>query len=174
MDLTADAWIPFPRPVVFAAYRDELDKLTDYLPNVRRIEFRSRTEHPPVVELVNIWHGGGEIPPAARAFLSEQMLSWTDYARWDEAAWTCAWRIETHAFSEAVRCQGKNTFVEEGGKTRLEIRGNLTIDSSRARGVPRLLVSTVNRTVEELLGSRIRPNLLDVSAGLTKYLERKA
>jgi hypothetical protein len=173
MDLNADAWIPFPRSVVFAAYRDELDKLTEYLPNVRRIELRSRTGDPPVVDLVNIWHGGGEIPPVARAFVSEQMLSWTDYAHWDEAAWTCEWRIETHAFSEAVTCRGKNTFVEEGGKTRLEIRGNLVIDSSRVRGVPRLLVSTVNRAVEELLGSRIRPNLLDVSAGLTKYLERK-
>ena len=85
-----------------------------------------------------------------------------------------AWRIETHAFSEAVKCEGTNTFVERGGETLFEIRGSLRIDASKIRGVPRLLVSTVNRAVEELLGSRIRPNLLDVSAGLTRYLAGKA
>ncbi len=174
MDLSADASIPFPRSAVFAAYREHLVDLTTYLPNVRKIEQRSRKDTPPVTEIVNEWYGGGEIPAAARAFISEHMLSWTDYARWDEAAWTCAWRIETHAFSEAVKCEGTNTFVERGGETLFEIRGSLRIDASKIRGVPRLLVSTVNRAVEELLGSRIRPNLLDVSAGLTRYLAGKA
>ena len=41
MELRADARIPFPRDVVFAAYRDEMTGLLQYLPNVRRIEVKS-------------------------------------------------------------------------------------------------------------------------------------
>lgn len=91
---------------------------------------RSRDDHGAVVELVNVWHGGGEIPKAAQAVLSEAMLSWTDRATWNEDDWTCRWTIETHAFTEAVHCTGINRFIEDGpNATLLEIRGTLTIDA---------------------------------------------
>ncbi len=172
MDLSADARIPFPRPVVFAAYRDKLPELLEYLPNVRAIEVQSRKDAPPITELVNIWRGGGEIPAAARAFISEAMLSWTDHARWDESAFTCAWRIEAHAFTEAVGCQGTNRFLEDGDGTLLQIRGALAIDASKLKGVPRLLSGTVSKTVEEVLGGKIKPNLVQVSDGVRRYLAR--
>jgi len=172
MDLSADARIPFPRPVVFAAYRDKLPELLEYLPNVRAIEVQSRKDAPPITELVNIWRGGGEIPAAARAFLSEAMLSWTDHARWDESAFTCSWRIEAHAFTEAVGCQGTNRFLEDGDGTLLQIRGALVIDASKLKGVPRLLSGTVSKTVEEVLGGKIKPNLVQVSDGVRRYLAR--
>jgi len=173
MQLSADAALSFPRPVVFEAYRDHLVDLVEYLPNIRRIEVTRRDDSGKKVELVNEWHGGGEIPAAARAVLSENMLSWTDYASWDEDEWTCAWRIETHSFTEAVHCAGKNRFVEVDGKTRLEIRGELSIEASKIKGVPRLLAKTVGKTVEDFLVKKITPNLLSVSDGLQKYLEAR-
>jgi hypothetical protein len=172
MELRADAHIPFPREVVFAAYRDDITKVLAYLPNVRRIDLQSRVDDGPVSELVNIWHGGGEIPAAARAVLSESMLSWTDYAKWDGVRFLCHWRIETHAFTEAVLCKGINAFHEESpGKTLLEIRGNMEIDAKKIRGVPGFLAGKVGRTIEEFLGAKIQPNLVETAKGLTKYLE---
>lgn len=171
MDLIADALLPFPRDLVFSTYRDKLAELTAYLPNVRRIEVSSRKDEGPITSLVNVWHGGGEIPAAARAFLSESMLSWTDHARWDSGAFTCEWRIETHAFTEAVTCRGINRFIEEGSSTRLEIRGVLEIDGAKLKGVPRLISGKVAKTVEDLLVSKIKPNLIEVSDGVRKYLE---
>jgi hypothetical protein len=173
MELTADARLPFPRPVVFAAYRDKLTDLLPFLPNVRGIEVKSRTEEGGVIRLVNEWHGGGEIPAAARAFLSESMLSWTDRAEWNESTWTCAWTIETHAFTEAVTCRGTNRFIEADGATRLEIRGTLSIDAKKIKGVPGLFAGKVGKTVEELLVNKIQPNLVEVSRGLGKYLEQQ-
>jgi hypothetical protein len=172
MLLSADATLSFSRPVVFAAYRDHLVDLVEFLPNIRRIEVKSRRESGKSVELVNEWHGGGEIPAAARAVLSENMLSWTDYASWNEDDWTCSWRIETHSFTEAVSCSGKNHFLEAGGGTRLEIRGELSIDGKKIKAVPRLLAGTLSKAVEDILVKRITPNLLSVSEGLQKYLER--
>ncbi len=173
MQLTGDALIDFPREVVFAAYRDELVNLVEFMPNIRRIEIQSREENAPHVRLVNVWHGGGDIPAAARVVLSESMLSWTDYADWNQDDFTCEWRIETHSFKEAVDCRGKNRFIETNGKTRLEIRGELTIDASRVKAVPKLLRKSVGKTVEDFLVKKITPNLLDVSSGLTRYLEKK-
>jgi hypothetical protein len=175
MDLRADAHIPFPRDVVFAAYRDDITKVLAYLPNVRCIDVKSRKDEGPVAELVNVWHGGGEIPAAARAVLSESMLSWTDYAKWDAEKLRCEWRIETHAFTEAVTCQGFNVFLEDGpGKTLMEIRGAIAIDAKKIRGVPGFLAGKVGRTVEDFLGSKIQPNLVETAKGLTKYLEQRA
>src|ERR1700722_14775908 len=172
MELRADAHIPFSREVVFAAYRDDLEHVLKFLPNVRGIEIKSRKDDGPRLEMVNVWHGGGEIPAAARAILSESMLSWTDHATWDSDKLRCDWRIETHALTEAVRCRGFNLFLEEGpGKTLMEIRGTMEIDAKKIRGVPGFLAGKVGRTVEEFLGGKIQPNLVETAKGLTKYLE---
>ncbi len=173
MKLTADATLAFPRAVVFRAYRDELVELVDVMPNIRRIEIESRVDDGPISKVVNVWHGGGEIPGAARAVLSESMLSWHDHALWDESDWTCTWRIVTHSFTDAVKCEGKNRFVDLGTSTRLEIRGDLGIDVSHIKAVPRLLRGSVQKAVEEFLVKRIAPNLLEVSHGLGKHLEKR-
>lgn len=171
MEITADARIPFPRPLVFATYRDKLADLVEYLPNVRAIEVKSRKDEGPVVKLLNVWHGGGDIPAAARAFISESMLSWDDDATWNETDFTCDWRISTHAFTEAVRCVGKNRFLEDGAGTLLQIRGELVIDGKKLAGVPKLLAGTVSKAVEDLLSKKIPPNLLQTADGVRKFLE---
>jgi len=168
--LSADAVLPASRPVVFAAYRDHLLDLLPYLPNVRQIVLGSCVQQGPVTERVNVWHGGGEIPAVARAVISESMLSWTDRARWNEEAFVCDWRVETHAFTDAVHCEGRHTFVEEGARTRLETRGTLTIDATKVRAVPRLLAPRVGRLIEEFLAAKIQPNLVEVTKGLGQYL----
>jgi len=172
MEIRADARIPFSREIVFAAYRDELGELLPYLPNVRAIETKSRKDSGAVVEFVNEWRGGGDIPAALRAVLSESVLSWTDYATWRGDAMVCEWRTETHAFTEAVQCKGTNTFLDDGvDRTLLEIRGSLEIDAKKIRGVPGFLAGKVGRTIEEFLGAKIQPNLVETAKGLTKYLE---
>jgi hypothetical protein len=174
MQLRSDARIPFPRDVVFAAYRDEITELLPYLPNVRRIEVKSRKEDGPVIELVNEWHGGGEIPAAVRAVLGDSVLAWTDYATWNAEKARCDWRSETHAFAEALRCTGSNEFLDDGpGKTLLLVRGTLDVDAKKIRGIPTFLAGRVGRTVEEFLGGKIQLNLVETAKGLTKYLEEK-
>ncbi len=174
MLLSADSTLPFDRELVFRVYRDKLVDLVEFLPNIRRIEIKSREENGAITKMVNEWHGGGEIPSAARVVLSESMLSWVDYATWNESDHTCEWRIETHSFREAVSCAGKNRFVEEDGSTRLEIRGEIAIDATKIKGVPRLLSKSVSKTVEDFLVKKITPNLLSVSDGLQRYLEKHA
>jgi hypothetical protein len=171
MELRADSRLAFPRKLVFATYRDDILKLLPYLSNVRRIDVKSRRENGPVVEMVNDWAGGGDIPAAVRAVLSESMLSWTDHAAWNEESMCCDWRIETRAFTEAVHCAGQNSFADDGaGGTILQIRGTLDIDPKQLRGVPGFVAGKVARGVEAFLVEKIQANLVDTVKGLKEYL----
>lgn len=170
MKLHAEAELAHPRELVFRTYRDKLVDLVPYLPNIRGISVTSRVDDGAVTRLVNVWRGGGDIPAAARAFLSEKMLSWTDHATWDEGAWTCAWRMETHSLPEAVHAAGENRFESTGGgRTRLVVSGELSIDGKKLP-IPRLLAGSVAPAVEKFLVGMIRPNLTEVAKGVERYL----
>jgi hypothetical protein len=171
MIISTTARIPFPRSLVYATFRDKLVELVPYMPNVRTIEVKSRREEKGCVFSINEWHGGGEVPVAARAILSEAMLSWTEYNTWNDADFTLEWHIQTHAFTEAVRCAGKNLFVEDGTTTRVESLGELSIDQKQIKGFPPFLMGPVASIVEEFLGKKIEPNLLQMSQGVSQYLE---
>lgn len=171
MLISATTRVPFPRPLVYATYRDKLIELVPYMPNVRRIEVKSQRTEGDRLHCVNEWHGGGDIPPAARAVLSEDVLSWTDLATWDNTRFTTDWRIQTHAFTEAVRCVGKNCFYEDGNHTLIESKGELSIDPSKIKGMLPMLVGTVAHLVEDILGKRIEPNLVQMGDGVRQYLE---
>ncbi len=134
MFISVDTHIPFPRSLVYATYRDKLVELVPYLPNVRRIEFKSRREEGDLIHFVNEWHGGGEIPVVARAVLSEAMLSWTDLATWNESKFMTEWHIKTHAFTEAVHCAGEHRFKEVDRVTLIETRGELAINTKQIKG----------------------------------------
>lgn len=171
MELRADARIPFSRNLVFATYRDDMDKLLPFLPNVRAIEVKSRKESGAIVEIVNQWRGGGEIPAAIRVVLSESTLAWIDYASWDADALACDWRTETLALGQAMQSSGRNVFLDDGsGKTLLEVRGSLAIDAKKIPGVPSFFAGSVGRLAEAFLVEKIQANLLETSRAMSKYL----
>jgi hypothetical protein len=174
MELAADCRIAHPLPIVFAAYRDRLLDLVPEMPNIRSIEVLSRTTDAGCVRMHNLWHGGGEIPAAARAFLSESMLSWDDHASWDEQARRCDWRIVTRAFRQAVHCQGSNHYTTVDDETVLQIRGVLEVDAGAVAGVPKLLAPRISKLVESMLADRIQPNLVAMAQGLDRLLTREA
>ena len=173
MIISAEARIPFPRDLVYATYRDKLVDLIPYLPNVRQIEIKSRRSEGGLTKFVNEWHGGGEIPVMARAVISETMLSWTDFATWHDSEFITNWRIETHAFTEAVNCAGKHRFLNDGNGTLIESRGELSIDARQIKGIPPFFADKVGQTVEDFLSQKIAPNLLQVSEGVRQYLEHQ-
>ena len=170
--IQADVELPHARDRVFEAYRDRMVELVEFLPNIRSIRVSSRQDHGPDVVLVNEWVGGGDIPSVARAVLKEDMLRWTDYATWRAATYTVEWRTEVHAFPGAVQAAGANRFVETASGSRLEIRGELTCDSAKVPGVPRLLARTVNAAAERILVGQIGHNLAEIGRGVGKLLDR--
>jgi len=174
MRIDVDSRIPFPREVVFKAYRDQLPLLVPYLPNLKSITVVDRKEEGGKVILKNEWWAKTEIPRAAQGFLKPEMLSWYDYATWDEASFSNVWHLEMRAMREVVSCKGGNSFEADGpGATILHLRGELDLDLKRVPGVPRLLAGTIGPTVEKFVVAMLRPNLAEVAKGLEQYLQAR-
>jgi hypothetical protein len=174
MDLQSDAVIAFPKLDVFSTYRDCTLAISKLLPDVRGVEIRSRTEDGPIIEIVSDWRGGGDIPAIARAVLSEGMLAWTDHTRWNSETLSCDFRTETRVLTDAFRCQGKTLFSDDGsGATRMSVRGTLSIDASKIRGIPGFLAGRVGRAIEEAIGGSIRRNLVATGKALATLLAQK-
>ena len=171
MKLEADAQIPFPREVVFSAYRDRLTELVPHLPNVAAIAVESREETNGRTKFVNKWTAKADVPTVLKGIISADAISWIDRAEWDSDAWTCAWETEPSVFTNNVKCGGVNTFYEENGKTRLEIRGELQVDPKGIPGVPNFLASRVAPAAEKFIVNLIRPNLISVAGGLDSFLK---
>ncbi|KGF71634.1 hypothetical protein DO97_17010 [Neosynechococcus sphagnicola sy1] len=172
MRISADTYLPFPPSLVYATFRDRLVEVVAMMPNIERFKLVSRQQDDDRVSLICEWQGSGEIPAIARMVLSETMLLWTEFTTWDQSTLTTEWRIQTHAFPEAVICSGINRFLVDNGGTRIENRGELTIDPLHLKGIPSIFTGMVARTVEDLLGKRIGPNLLRMAEGVQRYLEQ--
>jgi hypothetical protein len=174
MEIRAAVHIPYRRELVFETYRDDAIELLPYLPNIRSLKVRSRRESGNLVELVNDWHGGGDVPAALRAVLSDSVLTWTDYATWDSVSFLCDWKTEATLLMDCMHCAGRNTFRSTGpDATLLEVEGKLSIDATKLRGVPGFFAARVGRALEGFLVERIRANLLQTAEGVKGHLDRR-
>lgn len=170
MELNAQTRINFPRELVFRTYRDKLPELVQFLPNVSSIVVKEREDEGARTRLVNLWTAKTEIPAAAQRFLKPEMLMWNDHADWDASSYTCHWRIETLAFTEAVICSGRTVYTEQGDATELQISASLELHLDKAK-IPRLLAGSIKPVVERVVIANLKPNLLATGQGIEKYLQ---
>ena len=173
MKLDARDLMGHDRVVCWTTYRDELPHLADHLPNVTRIEQLSREEpEAGVVRLVNRWHADGEVPAVAKAFISKDMVNWTERVVWDENRWVCSWEIEPAFFTQYVTVRGATQYIDAGpGRCEIHIQGELSVDVTGMRGVPRLLARRVNKAAETFIGALILPNMRRLNRSVAKVLD---
>lgn len=172
MLINSDVYLPFPRPLVYATYRDKLLELAAQMSSVKSVTLKSRQEQNGKVQQVYEWHGKSDIPAVLKAFLSEDLLTWTDFATWKETTFITDWQIRPHAFSEAILWAGEDRYLEEGNGTRIISKGELSIDAKRLKGVPGFLTGQVSRVAEELLAKQAEPNFVEMSQCVQAYLEK--
>ena len=171
MEFRVDVRLPFAPRVVFAACRDDMPKLLAYLPRIRSIEVTSRKVNGSVVEVIAEWRGGADIPGPLRALLGHSMFAWTDYGTWDTDVLQVDWRTEPETLKGAVRCRGRDRFLEDGpGKTLLEIRGDVEVDAKRLPGVPSLFGRRAARMLEDFVVRKICSDMVQTETALGRYL----
>lgn len=174
MEIRSESLIRHPRALVYAAYRDSLPEIArDYMPDIREIIVHSKEARPAGVALHNEWVSSAELPRAMQAVIKPEMMRWNDFATWDDHGFFVDWRLKTGAFTDAIKCEGRNTFVEvDANTTRVVLTGTLTIDP-KALPVPRLVAGTMASTIESFVVKMITPNLTKVNESLQTYLDRK-
>lgn len=170
MRIELDSVLPFPRDVVFTAYRDDMSAFARYLPNVRAIDVVSRHESGDEVRIHNVWHGATELPAALAQSLEARFLSWDDDALWNHAEHSCAWTILPRAFQQAVRCEGHMRFIALGEeKTRMDLTGELSIELDQ-RGIPDFLTGSLARVAERFVMRQLTLNLESMAQAIQSYL----
>ena len=176
MKFDADSVLPFPRDVVFRAYRDDLHRAVAYMPNVTSIDVRSEEEvEPGVRRYFKVWTARGDIPASLRSFLAEGVLRWDDVAVWSETTWASEWDIRTHLFPEAVQCSGKTVIVSLGPeRSRVEMHGALSIEYKKIASLPELVARPLVRTAESYLTRQITANLASTSDAITRLLRERS
>ena len=167
--------INFDRTTVFDTFRDDLEALADYLPDIReieRLEHERRDEN--TVHVVRVWKAQAEdkIPSIASKWIKPEQLQWTDHATWHEDEYRCDWTMEVGFATEAVSCSGTTYYrdADNDGRTEVHITGELKVDAKKL-GVPRLVAGKVSDAVEALVVKLITPNLKEVNRGAEKYLQ---
>ena len=172
MLISLDLEIPFPCPLVYVTYRDQLEKLVKYMDLVEGVKVKSRRQEQGKVYCVNEWQSNAQIPAPVRAVLGEKLFSWTEYAIWNESDFTLKWHIQTHAFTEAVSSAGSNRFRAKGNKTVVEHRGELRINPQKLWSIPRVLRNQIAELSEKFLAQQIEGSLKQMVEGIRQELEK--
>jgi hypothetical protein len=174
MDISVVTMIPYPLELVYAAMRDQLPDLANYMPNVESIIVESREEvSENRIKLVNRWNAAStEIPVVARRFVDQSQMYWTDYADWEADANRCTWRLKTGFMSDRVNCNGSTTYVAVADdRTELRISGSLSLDLKGL--VPRLVLKRATSGVEKFVSRLVQPNFQKTADALKAYLDAK-
>ena len=171
MNIQSSSRIEHPFGSVFLAYRDRLPEVAAFVPDVAAIVVRARRELPDgTIELHNEWSSDREVPAVLSSIVRQDQLCWDDFASWAPSG-LCTWRIQTRAFTEAVRCSGTTRLVADGAGTRVELSGSLTLGVEKVRGIPRLLASRIGPQLEKFVVSLVTPNLEKTNVAIARFLD---
>ena len=174
MEIRSETRLHHPVERVFAAYRDQMHEVAEFVPDIREITVQSRVVDGDMVKLHNEWVSDRDVPKVASKIIKPEHLRWDDYAEWNSATHTCQWTIKLRAFTDAVDCKGQTELrpvAGEPGETLIVLKGNLNIDLREIPGVPSFLGKRLAPQVEKFIVSLITPNLERTNAALGRFLD---
>lgn len=171
MEIRSESRIHYPRERVYRAYRDQLPAIAAHMPDIREIIVHSREEQDGVVKILNEWVSDRDIPAVVAKVIRPEHLRWNDHATWHDADFYVDWVIETRAFTDAVRCSGRNSMIADGDGTIVRLEGSLEISVKGIPGVPSFLAKRLAPQVERFIVGLITPNLKNTNTSLQDYLD---
>jgi hypothetical protein len=164
-----------PRAKVYEALRDQMTRLTRYLPGIDSIVEREREEIGPGQQrIVTHWQANTRAAPrAVRPFLRPSMTQWQDVATWDDEASCVHWCFETSFLESIYSCEGTN-YIEDGpsGETVLRLTGDLVVHLNKIPGLPKRFVRKLGPRVESYLIDQVIPNLKEVPSAVQTFLDQ--
>ena len=176
MDYSTTDIIEFPIASVFAAHRDHLTDLVEFLPNVESITIESREATGEILRLVNTWKAAQtEVPSLLRPIVKPDLLQWIDRAEWNGAEYHCHFNIELGFLKDAIACKGINRMeTTADGHTAVTIEGAITVDAKKIPGVPKFMAKKIGAALEKFIVKLITPNLKKTNDGVRSFLEAQA
>ncbi|MEQ1567077.1 MAG: hypothetical protein ABMA64_15670 [Myxococcota bacterium] len=164
----------FAREVVFAAHRDEIERIAGELPDVQRVEIRGRTRRADGwEEQTTLWVGSPSVLPLLlRPVVPPQMLQWRQVTRWDPVAWVAQWTIDVPGLGPAIEAAGENRYLAEGDGCTIAIDGDFAFRPDRVPALDAIPKAAVP-VVEKAVVAMIVPMIERTGAAVRQYLERR-
>lgn len=160
---------------VYQLVRDDLPKLVPYLPNIDKIEVQKHAALADgSIEVVNNWYGKAEVPAMLKKFISPELFSWKDFAKWNNDEFFVEYELESFLGNDLFDAKGKNSFTSVGdNQTELKISCEVKIYPDKVPGVPKLFAKKVTPAIESLIEKILAPNLTSLGKGLNDYFNNK-
>lgn len=171
MHLESKDMISRPVDDVYKLVRDDLPKLVPFMPNVDRIEVKSRDQKGDDIKIVNQWFAKAEIPSALKKVIKPEYFSWKDTATWVESKKCVNYKIEALAAKGLFEVSGTNTFTAVGDKTELKISCEVEIHPDKVPGVPSFLAKGLKGPLEALIKKIMEPNLTSLAKQINAYFK---
>jgi hypothetical protein len=165
--------LAYPLKDVFAAFRDKMLELPKFLTNIEKITMVSREEKNDEVHQVSIWEAKVKLPGPLEKLAPQSGRTWKDIATWRTSNHTVEWRTVMSIFTEAIDVHGLNSFEADGKNTKITLRGDLTIDPKKLRGIPTILARGLVPTVERFVVSTVQKNFVEGNRAWERYFAAK-
>ncbi len=176
MEFDSETLVSHPAQAVLETMIDRMHDIVPFLDTVEAIEELSREDlGDGRLKIVRRWQGSeSSAPPALAAFVTPEMLAWTDTAIWVPDEFYVDWSIAT-SMSDLYECGGRNSFgpapSDPESSTLMRVQGTLTVYPDKVPGVPGFLARRLAPQVEKFVVNLLKPNLTDVANGLQGYLD---
>ena len=174
MDIRVTTSVPYPLADVFAAMRDQLPALAEYMPNIESVVVESRDDtEDGESKMVNRWQANkSDVPVIARKFVSANQMYWLDHAHWIAADNVVHWRLEMGFMTDRVTCKGKTTYHAIDGGTEMRINGTLDLDLKGL--MPKFVLRKAQPAIEKFVLGTVEPNFQKTADALTAYLDAQS
>lgn len=159
---------------VYFLVKDNIQKIVPFLPNVEKIETVSQEQiSASQTKRVNKWYAHAEIPAVAKKFVSKELLSWTDYALWDDRNFCVNYDLKSNWAQDLYTAKGLNSFRSiDANKTEFTVECDVIIYPDKIPGVPKFLVQKVLPHIEKLIEKIIAPNMSSLGHGIKDFYKQ--
>lgn len=166
--------IAAPLDKVFKIVRDELVRVSAYLPNVKEIKvLEYKTLKPGKTLIINKWYGRASMPALVQKFMSEELFSWKDTATWDDEKYEVDYFLESTVGKDIYDARGRNYFKAiSPDKTEMTLTCEVIIYPEKIPGVPKLIAKKVQPVIEQMIEKIIESNLTTLGIGIKEYLKQ--
>jgi hypothetical protein len=175
MRFASREWLPFSAGRVFAAQRDEVDRIVPYLPDVEQVEqiSEARAAGGDLVH-VHRWTGSARsLPVLLRPFVRPEFLRWHQTTRWSGGTLVATWSIAVPALGTAIETGGVSRYIEGASSTcTVEIEGDLSFRPGASGELGHVPASAVP-VVERFVVGVVVPMIARTTVAVGRYLREE-
>ena len=158
----------------YSLVKNELEGIAHHLPSVDHIKLVDKEKDQAGQDiLTNHWFAKVSLPFFLKGFISKELLSWKDRAKWSDGEFVVNYELESFYGNELFEAKGQNRFIKDGpNTTKLELQCDVQIHAEKIPGVPASVARKVVPAVEKIIEKMLGPNLSSLGKALNAYIDQ--